>query len=151
MWENLKSDTCFDFILYVPVNTFFKLCQDRFSWVEPDLSMDKCFLLKDTMQWRRWCSNSHPISLESSILPIGHCALYCYLHPSNYTMEIQSFCIIGLEFPLVNKVFDAICRDMPITKRQKLKWSTVPSLKACHVSSYTPLLFHFQSFSVHMT
>ena len=32
----------------------FQLCQDGPSWVEPVLSKDKCILLKDTTQWRRW-------------------------------------------------------------------------------------------------
>ena len=29
-------------------STIFQLCQDRSSWVEPELSKDKCVLLKDT-------------------------------------------------------------------------------------------------------
>ena len=33
------------------------------------------FLLKDTMQWQRWGSNQRPLSLESSTLPLSHCAL----------------------------------------------------------------------------
>ena len=32
------------------------------------------FLLKDTTQWRRWGSNPRPLSLESSTLPLSHCA-----------------------------------------------------------------------------
>ena len=54
----------------------FQLCQDRSSWVEPVLSKDKCVLLKDTTQWRRWGSNPRPLCLESSTLPLTHCAPY---------------------------------------------------------------------------
>ena len=32
------------------------------------------FLLKDTMQWRWWGSNPLPLGLESSTLPLSHCA-----------------------------------------------------------------------------
>ena len=32
------------------------------------------FLLKDTTQWRRWGSNPRPFGLESSTLPLSHCA-----------------------------------------------------------------------------
>ena len=43
----------FDLILYVPVNNF-QLCLDGSSWVEPELSKDKCALLKDTtVTWVR--------------------------------------------------------------------------------------------------
>ena len=38
-----------------PSQQFFQLCRDRFSWVEPVLSKDQCVLLKNTMQWCRWC------------------------------------------------------------------------------------------------
>ena len=32
------------------------------------------FLLKDTTQWHRWGSNLRPFGLESSTLPLSHCA-----------------------------------------------------------------------------
>ena len=32
------------------------------------------FLLNDTTQWRRWGSNPRPFGLESSTLPLSHCA-----------------------------------------------------------------------------
>ena len=32
------------------------------------------FLLKDTTQWRQWGSNPPPYGLESSTLPLSHCA-----------------------------------------------------------------------------
>ena len=42
-----KNHNClFDLILYVP-STIFQLNRDGSSWVEPVLSLDKCFLLKD--------------------------------------------------------------------------------------------------------
>ena len=79
----LSLNSLFDLILYVPVNTF-QLCRDGSSWVEPVLSKDKCVLLKGTTQWRRWGSNPRPLGLESSTLPLSHCAplqfavLFCY-------------------------------------------------------------------------
>ena len=57
-------------------STIFRLCGDRFSWVEPVLSKDKCVLLKDTTQWCRWDSNPHPLGLERSTLPLSHCATW---------------------------------------------------------------------------
>ena len=35
---------------------------------------NKFVLLKDTTQWRRWGSNPPPLGLESSTLPLSHCA-----------------------------------------------------------------------------
>ena len=37
------------------------------------------FLLKDTTQWRRWGSNPRPFGLESSTLPLSHCAPIAYM------------------------------------------------------------------------
>ena len=55
-------------------STIFQLCQDGSSWVEPVLSKHKCVLLKDTTQWGQWGSNQRPLGLESSTLPLSHCA-----------------------------------------------------------------------------
>ena len=55
-------------------STFFQLCRDRSSYVEAVLNKDKCVLLKDTTQWRRWGSNPRSLVLESSTLPLSHCA-----------------------------------------------------------------------------
>ena len=49
-------------------STIFKLCRDGSSWVEPVLSKDKCVLLKDTTQWRRWGSN--PYHWAAPITPL---------------------------------------------------------------------------------
>ena len=46
------------------------------SWVEPVLSQDKCVLLKDTTQCRRWGSNLQPLGLERSTLPLSQYAPY---------------------------------------------------------------------------
>ena len=37
------------------------------------------FLLKDTTQWCQWGSNPGPLGLESSTLPLSHCALSCVI------------------------------------------------------------------------
>ena len=55
-------------------STIFQLCRDRSSWVEPELSRDKCILLKYTTQWHWWGSKRRPLTLESSTLPLSHCA-----------------------------------------------------------------------------
>ena len=42
------------------------------GWTSTKLGL--MFLLKDTTQWRRWGSNPRPLGLESSTLPLSHCA-----------------------------------------------------------------------------
>ena len=44
------------------------------GWTSTKLGL--MFLLKDTRQWRRWGSNPRPFGLESSALPLSHCAPY---------------------------------------------------------------------------
>ena len=41
------------------------------GWTSAKLGL--MFLLKDTMQWRRWGSNPRPLCLESSTLPLRYC------------------------------------------------------------------------------
>ena len=64
-------------------STIFQFCRDRIYWVEAVLSNDKCVLLKDTTQWRPWGSNPWPLGLESSTLPLSHCA------PSLFTFFVR--------------------------------------------------------------
>ena len=59
---------------FTPQSTIFQSCWDESIWVEPVLNKDKCVLLKDTTQWRRWGSNPRLHSLEASTLPLSHCA-----------------------------------------------------------------------------
>ena len=42
------------------------------GWTSSKLGL--MFLLKDTTQWRRWGSNPRPLGLDSSSLPLSHCA-----------------------------------------------------------------------------
>ena len=42
------------------------------GWTSTKLGL--MFLLKDTTQWRRWGSYPRPFGLESSTLPLSHCA-----------------------------------------------------------------------------
>ena len=44
------------------------------GWTSTKLG--QMFLLKDTTQWRQWGSNLRPLGLESSTLPLSHCAPY---------------------------------------------------------------------------
>ena len=55
-------------------STVFQLCWDGSSRVEPVLSKNKCVMLKDTTQQPWWGSNHQPLGLESSTLPLSHCA-----------------------------------------------------------------------------
>ena len=56
--------------------------------VEPVPSKDKCVLLKDTMQWCRWGSNSWPYGLESSTLSSN--AIYIWFQNKlNIFMNLQ--------------------------------------------------------------
>ena len=67
------GDCClFDLSFFVPVNSF-SVISGRY-WVEPVLSQDKSVLLKDTTQWDWWGSNPQALGLESSTLPLSHCA-----------------------------------------------------------------------------
>ena len=62
----------FVLMLYVPINSF-QSCRDESSWVtstKPGLMV----LLKDTTQCCRLDSNQQPFYLESSTLPLSHCA-----------------------------------------------------------------------------
>ena len=61
------SFVLFDLILYVS-SAIFQLYRDGSSWVEPVQSLS---LLKDTTQWRQWCSNPRPFRLESNTLPLS--------------------------------------------------------------------------------
>ena len=48
------------------------------GWTSTKLGL--MFLLKDTTQWRRWGSNPRPFGLESSTLPLSHCAPNFFFH-----------------------------------------------------------------------
>ena len=71
--SNLRFSFCFIWF-FTSQSTIFQLCRNGSSWVEPPLSKDKCVLLKDTTQWRWWCSNPQPLDLKSSTLLLSHCA-----------------------------------------------------------------------------
>ena len=88
-WSNIHGDnlctihpkhhsspfSLFDLILYIP-STIFQLNRDRSSWVEPVLSKDKCVLLKDHKAVTPVRLEPTALGLESSILPLSHCAPY---------------------------------------------------------------------------
>ena len=48
--------------------------RDFLGWTSTKLGL--MFLLKDTTQLRQWGSNPRPFGLESSTLPLSHCAPY---------------------------------------------------------------------------
>ena len=68
----------FDLIHYVP-STIFRLYRDGSSWVEPVLSYDKCVLPKDHNAMTPVRLEPTAFGLESSTLPLSHCAPKCYM------------------------------------------------------------------------
>ena len=73
-----RSDTvCFGwFGSLLPINNISVLKGPVFlGWTSTKLGL--MFLLKDTIQWRRWGSNPRPFCLESSTLPLSHWLHYC--------------------------------------------------------------------------
>ena len=75
--------------------------------VEPVLSKDKCILLKDTTQWRQWDSNLQPLGLESSTLPLSHCATstanLCYRLKHGIGADLSFSCYIYATKELCHK------------------------------------------------
>ena len=62
-----------------PINNF-SVKKERVFLGRTSTKLGLMFLLTDTTQWRRWGSNLWPLSLDSSTLPLSHCAslVYCY-------------------------------------------------------------------------
>ena len=74
-------------------STIFSICRDGLPGpVEPLLSKYRGVLLKDTTHWRRWGLNPRPLGLESSTLPLHHCApiLQCRLLTLIQVVEINN-------------------------------------------------------------
>ena len=69
-----KSTVCFVwFDSLRPINNLSVIKGRVFlGWTSTKLGL--MFLLKDTTQWCRWGSNPRPFGLESSTLPLSHCA-----------------------------------------------------------------------------
>ena len=74
----------FDLILYVP-SAIFQLNRDGSSWAEPVLSQDKCVLLKE----HNAVKPVRPFRLESSTLPLSHCAPSLSLSAINLEIGIS--------------------------------------------------------------
>ena len=56
-----------------PINNILVIKRRVFlGWTSTKLGL--MLLLKDTTQWRWWGSNPRPLGLESSTLPLSHCA-----------------------------------------------------------------------------
>ena len=70
------KDGCFLFVWFDslrPINSLSVIKGRVFlGWTSTKLGL--MFLLKDTTQWRRRGSNLRPFGLESSTLPLSHCA-----------------------------------------------------------------------------
>ena len=60
--------------LYLPVNKLSVTSGRVFLGWTSTKQADKCVLLNDTTQWRRWGLNPWPLDLESSNIPLSHCA-----------------------------------------------------------------------------
>ena len=75
LYPNLCLFVCLIFF-FNSQSTIFQLSRNWSSWVQPVLSKDYCVLLKDTTQWHQRGSNPQPLDLETSTLPLSHCAPY---------------------------------------------------------------------------
>ena len=85
----------FNLILYIPVNNF-QLCLDGSSWVEPVLCKDKCVLLKtqhSDPREARTCGPLWPLNLQSSTLPLSHCAPW-----EGLFLNLSAVLCLGQEF-----------------------------------------------------
>ena len=59
-----------------PINNL-SVIKGRVFLVRTSTKLGLMFLLKDTTQWRWWGLNPRPLGLESSTLPLSHCAPKC--------------------------------------------------------------------------
>ena len=78
------------------------------GWTRTKLGL--MFLLKDTTQWRRWGSDPWPFGLESSTLPLSHCA------PSIMGMESWQIMLWGLN-TFKKLIYNRICCRNSVMKR----------------------------------
>ena len=63
IWK-MANNNCLFVWFITTQSTSFQLYRHGSSWVEPVLSKDKCVLLKNTTQWRRWGSNPLPLGKQ---------------------------------------------------------------------------------------
>ena len=105
------SSLClFDLILYVP-STIFQLNRDGSSWVEPVLRLDKCALLKDhNVVTPVRGSYPRPLGLESSTLPLSHCApCFSSLSTKIMTYPYMTIAVGGMQ---IHTYFDLKLADL---------------------------------------
>ena len=79
----------FVFILLIrPINNL-SVIKGRVFLVWTSTKPGLMLLLKDTTQWRLWGSNPRPLCLESSTLPLSHCApTYTHILAYKYSVDI---------------------------------------------------------------
>ena len=92
-----------------PINNL-SVIKGRVSLGWTSTRLELMFLLKDTTQWRWWGSNPPPLSLESSTLPLSHCApqlllnagqKYCRMLQGEHSAILLNF----IKLPFVIKIF----------------------------------------------
>ena len=83
-WSKVNLDLFVWFDSLHPINNLSVIKGPVFlGWTSTKLG--SMFLLKDTTQWYRWGSNPQPLGLESSTLPLSHCA------PWRSTLTFETF------------------------------------------------------------
>ena len=80
-WACLWVVVCFIWF-FMSWSTIFQFCQDTSSLV----AKINVVLLKDTTQWCQWGSNPQPFNLESSTLPLSHCAPCLWMDYKHITL-----------------------------------------------------------------
>ena len=126
--SHCKSMHClFDLILFLP-STIFQLNRDRSSWVEPVLSWDKCVSLKDPYTVMPVRLDLRPLSLESSTLPLSHCApiSLCRFFMTRNGSEFHSLRLVLLKFQTYSSfIVDLVtCKnEEDAIKMKALEWS----------------------------
>ena len=94
------------------------------GWTSTKLGL--MFLLKDTTQWPRWCSNPRPLCLESSTLLLSHCApqksletefsvAICCQSGDKWELKTLFLAIFDLHMSIVKSIF--ILSVVPIIVR----------------------------------
>ena len=88
------------------------------GWTSTKLGL--MFLLKDTTQWCRWGSNPRPFSLESSTLPLSHCAptlmLVCQSPDTGFAQAWKVLEYTGLSWKVLE---NKICLEKYLKNTQR--------------------------------
>ena len=106
------------FLCFVCLIWFFTSHQQSFSYIGTGLPGLKQYWARinvscsrTTTQWRRWGSNPRPFGLESSTLPLSHCApifFFCVVFAMPLCASVTSFRSIQVRVTLLHIASDQI-------------------------------------------